>query len=176
MASGAPVSLAPPSLDSITPTRILVGSGLTMIRAFGDRFVPGARLQIFASDGTATDLDTQFVSTFELHANLPPALAAQGSTYDVAVTWLGLTSVKRQLRVMDIITPAPVLTSLDPAQVAAGSDGTWITIAGSDLSADDTLVKLDVSTGPLITEFLSASRSAPWCPRIFGKSGPLRSA
>lgn len=117
-----------PSISSISPTSVPVGSGSVTLTVSGSGFTSGTTLKI----GT-TAVPATLVSASQLTAIVPAALTASASTLSVSVSNGSETSSAVNLSVNN---PVPGSITLTPDTVAAGgtSDVT-IKVAGSNFVA-----------------------------------------
>ena len=126
-----------PSIASLSPTNIDVGSADTAVTVTGTGFLPLTTLQINGSaHSVAYKTSKQMVVTLtaaELASaandNLVLANAAPGGGSSSAAT-------------LTVSYPAPVITSLSPASVTVGSAATTVTITGTGFLSTSTVQAL----------------------------------
>ena len=146
-----------PVLTSVSPTSVVVGNSSNLVLT-GTGFEPNSQVQLNGATVTTT-----FVSTTSLGANLTAAQLAQAGTDQLAVSNpapAGGTSAALSLQ---ITQPIPVLVSVSPVSVLAGSGAVPLTLAGSDFSAtasvtaNGTALSLTAQTSTSIAATLPAS-------------------
>lgn len=118
-----------PVLTSASPNSVVVGNSSNLALT-GTGFEPDSQVQL---NGAA--VTTTFVSATSLGANLTATQLAQAGTGQLAVfnpAPAGGTSAALSLQ---ITQPIPVLASVAPASVLAGSGAVPLNLTGSDFSA-----------------------------------------
>jgi trimeric autotransporter adhesin len=146
-----------PVLTSVSPTSIVVGNSSNLVLT-GTGFEPNSQVQL---NGAA--VTTTFVSATSLGANLTAAQLAQAGTDQLAVfnpAPAGGTSAALNVQ---ITQPIPVLVSVSPVSILAGSGAVPLTLAGSDFSAtasvtaNGTALSVSAPTSDSISATLPAS-------------------
>jgi len=115
-----------PVLASVSPATAVVGGVGFTLTASGTGFVPGAVMQWNGAARTTT-----FVSNTQLTAAIPASDIANVGTAQVTVvnpTPGGGTSSAISF---SIGNPVPIVSSLDPAMISAGSAAFELTVSGS---------------------------------------------
>lgn len=136
-----------PRVSSINPSSVEKGSGSQTIVITGTSFVDGASVQLGSERLPAT-----FVSATELRVVVDAARLATPGNLLLSVTnpapgggnsnWVTLTVTPPR-------NPLPVLTSLSPATVLAGSQSFTLTLTGSDFLPTST-VQVNGETHPAV--------------------------
>lgn len=118
-----PTPVATPTVTSISPSKVGVGSGPVTLTVTGANFTAANVIQI---SGTA--VATTFVSSTQLTAVVPAAqfnLSGQ-----LAITVSGaIASVPVSI---EVDNPQPTITTLAPSTVTVGSSGNTVTITGTN--------------------------------------------
>ncbi len=144
----------PPTLSSITPRVVIVGSGSFTIFLLGLNFDSGAAVLI---DGTA--VAATFVSEVDLKAAVPASFSTTLGTHQVVVRNSdGNQSNAAQL---EVIPPSTVVTSISPATVIAGDSSFSLMVKGANFKTSAT-VFFDLTD--LATTFKSAQELAAQVP------------
>jgi hypothetical protein len=115
-----------PSLASISPTSVGAGGGNFTLTVNGSNFVSGSVVQVNGASRTTT-----FVSSTQLTATVVAGDIASPGTISITVVNTapgGGTSAAASLTVTN---PAPVLGSISPNSVQAGSAAITLTVNGS---------------------------------------------
>lgn len=110
-----------PSILSVSPTEIPVGSAERSITITGSQFVA---LSVVSFNGQ--NLATRFVGTSQLSAVAPAALLATAGTYPVRVTNPG--GVQSNSVNVNVVSSGPSIASISPT---SGEPGTIVTISGA---------------------------------------------
>lgn len=119
-----------PVVDSISPAAIPVGSSATTLTVNGSGFVAGSAVKL-----GAVSKSTTFVSATRLDAALSSADLANAGSFDVTVVSPSPGGGTSAIVKLEVTNPAPVLASVSPASVAAGSGAVTITLNGSGFVA-----------------------------------------
>jgi hypothetical protein len=127
-APSTPTTPAAPSITSITPSTIPAGSSAFTLQINGSGFVSGS---VVSWNGT--NLATTYVSATELTAAVPASLAASGGTFAITVANPdGQNSGSSSTNATIVVdNPVPVITSLSPASVMAGSGAINVVVTGT---------------------------------------------
>jgi hypothetical protein len=141
-----------PSLTSLAPSGILVGSADTQITLTGTNFVASSA----ASIGPQA-LSTAYVSATELLAIVPAALLATKGTLSITVTNPSGGGTSNALGIQVVPPGAPTITSISPATIPAGSLNTTITVTGTNLDATGRLYFSYPSQVPIHTTVTSST-------------------
>ncbi len=139
---------AAPTAVSIDPSSVTGGSAAFILTVQGSGFAPGAAVEL---GGMA--LATTFVSSTELEAQVSPALVATAAQLNVAVVNPGPPPQTSNAETLGVVS-TPVINSLEPAAVVAGSGAVALSIAGSGF-VSGSVVKLN--TTAITTGFVSAT-------------------
>jgi hypothetical protein len=126
-----------PVATALAPAQILSGSGPVNVNVAGSDFIRGS---VVLFDGQ--DRATAFIGATQLSASLSAEDVAAAGTYEIRVYSpggglskpLALTVAQRPA------APRPILTSLEPAQVAAGSGPAVVSLLGNGF-ADTTVIR-----------------------------------
>ena len=118
------VNPAPPIITVMGMTQVPAGFGAFTLNIYGTNFTS----PMVANFG-ATPLTATLVGGSTLPVTIPASLVATAGTVSVTVTTAGGTSAPVTFTVTP---PPPVITSLSPASVAAGSAAFTLTVNGSN--------------------------------------------
>lgn len=127
-----------PGINALTPNAVEQGSGDVTLSISGSDFVRSSVVRLNGSDRP-----TQFVSRSEIRATLPAADFVSAGVRTVSVFNPGPgggTSNPMQFTVLVRTNPAPVVSSVSPAHVAAEATGVSITIHGSGFVPESRVV------------------------------------
>jgi hypothetical protein len=165
-AISAPVSfkvIAGLAITSLSPNAITAGSADLTLTVNGTGFVANSVVR-----WNTTSLTTTFRSTAQLTAVVPSALLANAATAQITVTTpAGLTSTALPFTV----TALPVITSLTPSSVDAGSAAFTLTVNGSGYVAGASILW---GSTQLTTTFASATRlTAPVTATMIATPGAV---
>jgi len=142
------VLVPPPTLTSISPRLVAVGSGALTIFISGANFVSGATALI---DGTA--ITTTFTNSQTLRATVPPSFLTSAGTKLVSVRNPdGRLSSAASL---EVISPATVVASIFPATAIVGGPGFSLSVKGSNFKSG-IVVFFDQTS--LVTHLTSATQ------------------
>jgi hypothetical protein len=127
--SGLPFTINPaqPVINSVSPKSIVAGSGTFKISVFGSYFDSNTVV-----NWGAAPLATTSAGGKTLTAEVPSSLITTAGTVNVTVTNEGGTSVPVTF---SVTLPPPVITSLSPASVPAGSAAFTLTVNGANFDA-----------------------------------------
>lgn len=153
---GSPAYNPTPALSSIAPTQVLVGAGMTTVTLTGTGFVTNSAVTLDGAPISAT-----FVSATQLQVSLPAStfVAAGVHTFTVVNPIPGGgTSAGATFTVAN---PFPVISSLSPNSVQAGSAGFTMMVNGSGFVGSSTIQWNGAS---LATTFNSATSLAATVP------------
>jgi hypothetical protein len=142
------ILIPPPTLTSILPRTVVVGSGLVTIVASGVNFISGAVLLI---DGTS--VTTTFTNSHSLRSTVPASFFTVPGTKQV-----GVRNPDGQLSStvsLEVILPTTVVTSILPVTVTVGSPGFSLSVKGSSFKPG---VVVFFDQTPLLTHFTSATQ------------------
>jgi hypothetical protein len=124
-----------PSLASVNPNTIGVGSAATTITATGSNFIPSS---LVMWNGTA--LSTSYTNSTTLTAQVPATDLANTGTATVTVfSPLPGGGTSSGVTVTIATNPVPTLTSISPNTAAAGSAATTITATGTNFVSTSTV-------------------------------------
>lgn len=127
------VFAAAPITTNISPSFTTVGSAATTLTVNGSGFDPAAVVNF---NGNAKI--TTYVSPNQLTASIPAVDFVSTGTFSVTVTNPGSgggTSNAQSFTVIGINNPIPVLTSISPVSVLAGSGSFVMTVNGNNFNA-----------------------------------------
>jgi outer membrane protein assembly factor BamB len=116
-----------PTLKSITPNSIPAGTTNVTLTATGTNFTKTALIYI---DGNA--VPTKYVSATMLTATVPNTYLAQQGEISITVADVASGGVPTGAQTLSV---APVLRSLSPSFISAGSAGFTLTVTGAQLSS-----------------------------------------
>jgi hypothetical protein len=124
-----PISTGPvnplPTISSISPLSVQVGSGVFMLTVNGTNFVNGAEV-LFG----ATTKPTMFVSSTQLTAQIFAADVATAGTFWVSVVNPAPGGGSSTTIPFNVFLPPPAITSLIPPSVVAGGPAFTLTVNG----------------------------------------------
>lgn len=119
----------PPVLQSIFSDYIFAGSGQSTISLYGTGFTGGGTLTArFTANNVTTNLATTPVTDNYATAVIPANLLVNAGTATISVTKGGVASSGVTLT----IVPSPVITSLNPRGISAGSPDFTLTVTGQN--------------------------------------------
>jgi len=119
-----------PAVSSISPTTATAGGSDFTLTVNGSNFVGGSVVQVNGSARTTT-----FVSSTQLTATVVAADIASPGTLSITVNNAapgGGTSSAATLTVTNPANPVPVMSSISPGSVTAGSGAITLTVNGSN--------------------------------------------
>ncbi|MCZ2147589.1 MAG: hypothetical protein LC126_07420 [Bryobacterales bacterium] len=122
-----------PSMSSLNPSSVSVGSGNTTLQINGANFASGARIRWTSPTGVQTFVATAFRSASLLDAVLPSSLLSTLGTAQIAVVNPD-NAVSNSLPFI-VGTTRPTITSINPNTVSAGTSGLTLQINGSNFVA-----------------------------------------
>jgi hypothetical protein len=143
-----------PTITSISPQSVTQGAQPFTLTITGTNFATGAKANV----GNATPRNATFVDATHLTVGIVTADVLNQGQVPISVTTPppnGGTSNTVNLNVVSQF--APVVTSMTPTTVAAGSAGFKLVITGSGFKLDD-IVQFNGASIP--TEFISATQIA----------------
>lgn len=160
-----PTALPVPQISSLTPNSIAAGSQSGTITINGSNFVgvPGTSVSVATVDGA--NRTTTFVSTTQLTVALQPSDITTVGPVEIAVLNPPATNLKppgggvSNVVALNVVNPNPVLKSVSPQNVPAGTTATTsISVGGSGFdSSSQVLIN---GTGRTTTFGSSISLSA----------------
>ncbi len=141
----SPNALPVPQISSLNPNTVAAGASSANITIFGSNFVgvPGTSISIATVDGA--NRTTNFVSTTELTMALQASDMSATGPINIAVLNPPAPNLKppggglSNTVALSVVNPTPVLSSVSPLSVVAGSTVTTsITVSGSgfDLASE----------------------------------------
>ena len=122
-----------PMLLGVTPNSAYIGHPGITVQALGSNFVAGS--SVVSADGSPKN--TVFYSDTNLRFDLPAADLAAGKTISVTVSNDGgvTNTGSRPFYVTGAAPASPVVTSISPASLPAGSPDTQISVLGTGFDA-----------------------------------------
>jgi len=145
-----------PAIGSLDPPSVTAGSAAFTLVVQGSGFSPGAAVEL---NGAA--LSTTFVSSTQLAAQIMPAQVANAAQLNVVAVNPGPPPQTSNTAILAVVS-TPVINSLDPATVVAGSAAFTLTVRGSGF-VSGSAVKLNataIMTAPLGATELTAQVTA----------------
>lgn len=121
-----PVNNPSPTILSISPAAITIGSADTSVTILGTGFLPETTLQVNGKPHVAT-----FNSNKQITLNLTTAELAAAASDSLVLSNPVPGGGASNAFILTVGTAAPVITSLSPATLPAGSAATTITINGT---------------------------------------------
>ena len=137
-----------PTIASINPQSVTAGSPGFSLSVQGSGFVPGAVVQL-----RSTALATTWLSSTLLQAEILPGQVATAAQMNVAVKNPGPRPRSSNVQVLAVAS-TPVINSLEPAAMIAGSEAFTLTVVGGGF-VSGAVVKLGGAALP--TTFQSAN-------------------
>lgn len=143
--SAATFTITPPkpAITSLTPDSVVQGSVALTLTVNGANFLSGTGATVVKWGSTA--LATTYVSSTQVTAVLPSSQIASAGTTNVSVVTAGGTSSSISFTVNPV---PPVITSVSPGSVTAGSDTFQLSIVGTHFVSTTTI---NWGTTPLVT-------------------------
>lgn len=138
-----------PAITSLVPATAIAGAPPTAVTVNGTGFVSATQITIGGAPSATT-----FVSSTQATVTLTAAQLMNSGTISIAAvnpTPGGGTSSRS---VFTVDNPTPVLTSISPSSVVAGSGDTTVTAFGSSFVSG---AQITASGAPLQTTYVSAS-------------------
>ena len=134
-----------PAIASINPASVSAGSAGFTLSVQGSGFAQGAVVQL-----RSTALATTWVSSTLLQAQVPAGQVASAAQMNVAVKNPGPNAQSSNAEVL-VVASTPVITSVEPTAMIAGSAASTLTVAGSGF-VSGAVVKLGGSALPTVFE------------------------
>ena len=160
---------------NVSPSRIVVGSAQQVLDISGRNFFPSTQAQVirsgpgFSSDST-TLLPIQFVGPTEVKLQLTSDYFTQLQTLTLALyNGEARSNIVTISVVPSGLPPVPVLTSIDPPQLASTQNpqDMWITLSGNNFVSGDTVVQMLPSPQNLQTRIISSTQLQVLIPAIW---------
>jgi trimeric autotransporter adhesin len=170
--NGTPITLEidnpAPTVASVSPSTLLIGSTSPTITVTGSGFVPTTMIQV---NGSARP--TSFISTTQVSATLVAADVATGATLSLTVvngTPGGGTAAPASIMVV-ASNPVPTITSVLPPALVAGSGAQTIAVTGTGFVQGTVM---EVNGSPRTTSYGSATQiTASLTPADVATAGSL---
>lgn len=124
-----------PSLISVSPASVTVGSNGVSITASGSGFISSSTVM-----WNGTSLPTSYTNSTTLTAQVSAADLLTSGTATVTVTNPSPGGGNSSGVTFTISNPTPSLTSVSPASAPAGTAGTSITVSGSNFVRSSTVI------------------------------------
>ncbi|HEX8090581.1 MAG TPA: IPT/TIG domain-containing protein, partial [Blastocatellia bacterium] len=137
----------PPSLASLVPRLVPVGSSSFTLFATGENFVPSSAMLIEDSP-----LATTFISTRELRASVPASFVSSVGTRRVRVR--NADGQQSNISFLEVVQPSAQVASVSPAQAVAGGPPFTLIVAGRNFKSGSAVL---FDQTPLETRFVSAT-------------------
>jgi hypothetical protein len=141
------ISPAQPVITGLSPSKISAGYGDFTIFVYGNYFTSTATI-----NWNSTALVTSLEAGHILQAAVPASLTATAGTVSITVTTAGGVSAPMTFTVAQ---PLPVITSLSPTSIAAGSAKFILTINGTNFNSKS---QVCVQSTWLAVTYLSATQ------------------
>jgi hypothetical protein len=156
-----------PTISAISPNTLGVGSGQTNVTVTGTNFMQGSTVNVNGSSRPTT-----YVSPTQLTATLPASDFASTANFNISVTNPapgGGTTSTLPFSVTSGNNPAPVISSMTPSTLLAGSGATTLTVNGSNFTNGSQIRFNGIA---LPTTFISANQISTALPATYlGTSG-----
>jgi photosystem II stability/assembly factor-like uncharacterized protein len=147
---GAPAYYSTPTLASVSPSSIVVGSPATAITINGSGFAQSATTATL--NGNSQLLT--YVSSTELQAQLPTNLLANTGTLTLQLSNPPPGGGSSSNASINVVNPLPVLSSIAPSSVQTGAAATTLTVSGASFEPGSTV---DWNGAPLTTTHVSSN-------------------
>ena len=138
-----------PSINGVTPSSVVAGSGDVLLDVRGSGFVATT-----VATWNGTELSTTVVSTTELKATLTAAMIASSSSDQISVQSPAPAGGASAAVNFSVNNPQPAISKINPASVVAGSGDLLLDVIGSGF-VPSTVVDWNGAT--LATTFVSAT-------------------
>lgn len=155
-----------PTLESMSPSQTLVGSGSLELEIRGRGFVERTTLQV-----AGLAVPTQVVSSTVLRASLAPRWMAAPGDLLLSVGTAPPGGGASAEHALSVVYPVPVALSLSPMGVGVGAPDTGVTLTGSNFTEQTGVRAGDVEL--LVTERSSSSVTAKLPKSLLSTSGVL---
>ncbi|HZM90726.1 MAG TPA: lamin tail domain-containing protein [Blastocatellia bacterium] len=161
--NSAAFEVVPPAtiVTSISPTNVVAGGPSFEMLVAGKNFKTGASVLF-----DRTDLATTFKSPAELVAQVPASLIAKPGIHSVSVR--NSDEAQSNDSVFRVFPESPLIGSLDPSTVIAGSEEVMVTIGGQKFQQGAVVRVIEATNrgAALDTLFLSAERLQARVPSV----------
>jgi RHS repeat-associated protein len=121
-----------PKVNSITPDTVLRGSETTRLTINGNGFIRTSTVSLLHS----TPLQVDFIDNHQLEVTIPEEFLRIAGTYELMVTNPAPQGGSSEPVDLQINNPVPTLSALDPAEVAAGTQGFSLNVIGEGFFSD----------------------------------------
>ena len=116
-----------PVISEISPAAVTVAGGDFLLTVNGSGFINGSMVRVNGSDRS-----TSFISPTQLTAQILAADIATAGSQPITVFNAAPGGGSAAALNLAVNNPAPIITSLSPAELPVGSDGFALTVAGSN--------------------------------------------
>lgn len=140
-----------PTVTSISPASIVVGSGAFSLTVNGSGFLASSVVEV---NGTAEA--TTYVSASQLTAAIPAGQISNGASLAVAVM-NGTVGSTGSAVSLEANNPAPTINSLAPSAATEGASSAVVTVVGSGFDPSTTI---DVNGAARQTTYVSVAQAA----------------
>uniref|UniRef100_Q01Z88 Cell surface receptor IPT/TIG domain protein n=1 Tax=Solibacter usitatus (strain Ellin6076) TaxID=234267 RepID=Q01Z88_SOLUE len=145
-----PIVTASPTVTSISPASVAMGSAAVTITVTGSGFIPASQVVSLPN----LTMTTTYVSFTQLTASVPASSLTAAGSYAIRVNSPGgfFSPIPATFTVQ---APTPAISKLAPASAAAGGDNFTLTVTGSSFTAN---AVVNFNNTPLTTTFVSATQ------------------
>jgi lamin tail-like protein/IPT/TIG domain-containing protein len=144
----------PPSLQTLVPRFVFIGSGAFPLFVSGLNFDSGATVLV-----EGTPVATTFITSRELRATVPASFSATLGLRQVVVR--NGDGRQSNAAAFEVISPATVITSIFPVTAVAGGPSLTLLVKGANFKSNATAF---FDQTELVTRFISASQLAAELP------------
>ncbi|HXO87402.1 MAG TPA: hypothetical protein VN885_02060 [Candidatus Acidoferrales bacterium] len=144
-----PIQSDIPAISAISPTTVATGSSGFTLSITGQNFNAQSTVLVNGAIRGAV-----FQSTTQLEAEVLQTDVSSAGQLQIAVVNPPPGGGSSQFTYLSVINPVPILTSIAPASILAGSTGSALTLTGSDFVPDSVVT---VNGAPRTTTFSSTT-------------------
>ncbi|KAF0144564.1 MAG: YD repeat-containing protein [Nitrospirae bacterium] len=126
-----------PAITSITPDTLLRGGKTAELIIEGSGFIKSS--SGFLLPATSYTLHASFIDNHHLKVEIPETLLQKTGTYQITVTNPAPEGGISNSATLQIMNPIPQISSLDPLETMAGTQGLTLTVFGTGLFNDTTV-------------------------------------
>jgi uncharacterized protein (TIGR03437 family) len=145
-----PIVTSAPTVTSISPTSVPMGSAAVTITVNGGGYIPASQVVSLPN----LPMTTTYVSPTQLTAAVPASSLAAAGSYAIRVSSPG-GYVSPIPITFTVQAPTPSVSKLTPATAAAGGDNFTLTVTGSSFTAN---AVVSFNGTSLTTTFVSATQ------------------
>ena len=139
-----------PNISGITPASTPLNSGDTVLTVNGSGFTKASSV-----DFGGASLAASYLSSKQLTATVPSSSETTAQAYSLSVTNPSPGGGTSNSVNFTVENPAPVVTSITPSVLAAGSPDTSVVVNGGDFTSGS---QIELNGSPLSTTFISSTQ------------------